>query len=581
MNKIIASDKKAARIILCGAIFLFSCCSLLPKAFAQESDIVATSGFEVIKSFHVSAGISEDSSVLINEKIVYNFSKNPRHGIYRDIPQGDLAIKVISVVDENNTPYNYNTSHESGNLRIKIGDADKYVVGIKTYIITYKVENAIGYFDEFDEFYWNVTGNDWEVAIDQAQIDVFLPSSFQENILQIACYTGLYGSNEKACSFQKLENGSIETMQVRFQSNRVLQAGEGLTIALGWPKGVVASPPIRSQIIIFLKRYGFWLLPIFLFIYLFQLWWRKGRDIELDKTIVVQYDLPNDLKPAEVGYILHQSFTSRSLSATIVDLAVRGYIKIVEKEEKVFFFPYKSWNLVKLKDPSEDNTLEPYEKFLLRKIFEKGDNVSIDSLKKDFYKSFKEMKDLVSEEVTQDDYFTTDPIKSQQKFFIVGFILTVICYLIIGTFGSYMKIASSDAEVLPFLASGLLLVIFGFVMPKKSLKGVDALWHIKGFKEYIKKAEKYRAQFYEKENIFEKYLPYAILFGVTKKWAKAFEGITHSQPNWYVSSSNIATFNAVAFASSLDKSLASMTTSMTSSRSGSGGGGGGGGGGSW
>jgi uncharacterized membrane protein len=131
------------------------------------------------------------------------------------------------------------------------------------------------------------------------------------------------------------------------------------------------------------------------------------------------------------------------------------------------------------------------------------------------------------------------------------------------------------------LISGILFLIFSPFMPKRNKKGAETYWQILGFKEYINKAEKHRAQFYEKENIFEKYLPYAIIFGSTKKWAKAFERIYKNPPSWYEGNFG-TTFSALSFADSINHySNYAQTSGSGFGRSFSGGEGGGGGGGSW
>jgi len=128
------------------------------------------------------------------------------------------------------------------------------------------------------------------------------------------------------------------------------------------------------------------------------------------------------------------------------------------------------------------------------------------------------------------------------------------------------------------VVSFFIVLVFSIFMPKKTTKGTETLWYIMGFKEYIIRAEKYRAQFQEKENIFEKFLPYAIIFGCTKKWAKTFEGIYKTPPSWYQGNS-LTVFSVSSFTSSLDKSLVGITGAMASRPGGSGFGGGGGAGG--
>jgi uncharacterized membrane protein len=157
---------------------------------------------------------------------------------------------------------------------------------------------------------------------------------------------------------------------------------------------------------------------------------------------------------------------------------------------------------------------------------------------------------------------------------------------LISTFG-----AKSSVAMVSFFLVPIFILFFSSIMPKRTQKGADVYWQILGFKEYINTAEKYRLQFTEKENIFEKYLPYAIVFGLTEKWAKAFEGIYNTPPSWYEGIYQ-GTFNAVVFTNSFNGMISNLNSASTAPRSSSsgsgfggggfsGGGGGGGGGGSW
>ncbi|GIW65485.1 MAG: hypothetical protein KatS3mg094_004 [Candidatus Parcubacteria bacterium] len=149
--------------------------------------------------------------------------------------------------------------------------------------------------------------------------------------------------------------------------------------------------------------------------------------------------------------------------------------------------------------------------------------------------------------------------------------------------------------IISFLISSVLFIIFSFFIPKRTKKGAEAYWKILGFKEYINKAEKYRAKFYETENIFEKYLPYSIIFNLVNKWASVFEDVYKSPPSWYEAKiDQIADFPTFIY--SLNRSIDRMNSVFVAKSKGesnrivrknsfssgfSGGGYGGGGGKSW
>jgi uncharacterized membrane protein len=199
---------------------------------------------EVIKNFDVNITIQKDGSLLITEKIIYDFGTNQRHGIFRSIPLKSvngpqLYIKVLEVKDESGKLYQYITSITNNILKIKIGDPNSFVTGSKTYIITYQVYNAIRTFEDHDELYWNVTGNEWSVAIQNANASITLPDSSIYNV-RMDCFTGPYGSTQKNCTFNQSDSN------VNYSITQSLNINEGLTIVLGIPLGYIHKTYISS-----------------------------------------------------------------------------------------------------------------------------------------------------------------------------------------------------------------------------------------------------------------------------------------------------------------------------------------------
>jgi len=524
---------------------------------------------EKIEDFSVEIWINKDSSFLVKESITYDFGSNLKHGIYRKIPSDNLKIEVKKVTNEFGANYPIKVKKEKNYLKIRIGDPKKFVSGEKTYNIFYLVQNGLGFFKDHDEIYWNVTGNEWQMPIEKTKAILHLPEKVSKENLKFACYTGHFGSKEKDCSFEVKENGEIV-----FLAKKSFSPGEGLTIALGWPKGVVKEPSFLSKILWRLECFWPLFIPFFVFVYLFRKWFKEGRDSKIKKPIVVQYEPPDNLKPAKMSLILKQKVEARDISATLVDLAVRGFIKIREIKKRGIFGG-KDFGLEKLKD---FNTLSGYERTLLERIFEEKNKIKISSLQNSFYEDFKKITKEICQEATQEKYFIKNPQKIKKEWVIKGGLLMGLG-IILGTIGNLLLFFS-------LFFSGILFFIFSPFMPKRTKKGTEILWYILGFKRYIETAERYRAQFYEKANIFEEYLPYAISFDLVDKWAKAFEGIYKTPPQWY-ETSYVGSFSPKAFSRSLSSAVSSMG-GMFTFRGGSGlgggsagGGGGGGGGGSW
>ena len=536
---------------------------------------------ERIKDFEAEFKINKDGYFLVKESITYDFDGNSKHGIYRDIPLKNIKIKVLKVTDEFGNNYPFKISKKGEYLEIKIGDPNKLITGTRIYNIFYRVDNGIGYFNDHDELHWNVTGQGWEVPIEKVGALIHLPEKVFESNLKLDCFTGFFGSKEKDCSYRMEENGDII-----FESKKSFIPKEGLTIVLGWPKGLLKEPSLFQKFLWnFEKSYPF-LIPIFVFLYLFKEWWYKGKDPKVKRVIIAQYEPPDNLRPAEVSLILREKVSTKDISATLVDLAVKGFIKIREIK-KPGIFQKVDYELIKLKDFNDfKKDLREYERILLRHIFDFQESIVISDLKDKFYSHLLIIMKNVSSGIAKFKYFTTNPPqKITTRWLLIGttimfFIAPIFLFVHLLTFLIFISI----------FISGLLFLIFAPFMPKRTEKGTEAYWHILGFKEYIKTAERYRAEFEEKENIFEKYLPYAIIFGLIDKWAKAFEGIYNRPPSWYEGDFG-PTFSTYVFIHSMDRSLSNFTNAFTSRPGGrvsglggggfAGGGGGGGGGGSW
>ena len=279
---------------------------------------------EVIKSFDSQIMVNKDASVSVVETIVYDSEGINKHGIYRDItPQNAkgemMKIRDISVADVSGVVYPWQQQKNNGDVRLKIGDPNSTFTGEKTYIVRYTATNAISYFDGYDEIYWNATGNNWPFVIKKVTASVSLPEGV--TALQEACYVGAKGSTMPC----RLHNG--------FTASNLI-VGEGLTVAVGFPKGVVVPyiPTTKDKI---MDLIGLWwpvVIPISVFIYMFSKWYRKGRDAKGRGVIVPEYDVIDNLTPIEAAVIIDQTFNGRAIIAQILSLAVRGYIKITQTE---------------------------------------------------------------------------------------------------------------------------------------------------------------------------------------------------------------------------------------------------------
>jgi hypothetical protein len=570
------------------AITLFLLAALLP--------IPARGEHFVIRSFRAAVEVRKDASLRIAETIETEFQR-PRHGISRDIPfrytdelgkRTVTPVRVVAVTDASGNAWKYRTDRIGGSFRVRIGDPDRFVNGRQTYVITYDVENGVLFFPDHDELYWNVTGNDWAVPIESVAAAVTVLAGDRSRILRTRCFTGVRGSRESACEASGAGNGAT------FVSTRPFRPAEGLTIVLGWEKGIVREPSAWESALFGLNLRQNWVfaLPLLTLGYMAALWYRKGRDPATGDPLVVAYAPPEEngrpLAPAEIGALIDEKLDPRDITASVVSLAVKKYLTIEERKSPGLIFHKTDYALHKLKEPGEE--LPPFERLLMERIFKGRDReVGVSDLQLSFYKNLDELKSAAFDGLKGMKCFAATPSAVKTRYLRAGALL-LLGAVPVAAIGQ--KLLGDPAPLAPVaVLCGVVVLLFALIMPVKTVKGVQVLGRIKGFEEFLLRAEKDRLERMNDENLFEKYLPYAIALGVSDRWAKAFEGIYQQPPGWYTSGGGSGTFRPASFHRSLDSALTSMSGAMHSSprSSGSGfsgggssgGGGGGGGGGSW
>ncbi len=567
----------------------------------HAANLSDSSNFEKIDNFASTIKINRDASLDISERIDYNFGTNSKHGIIRDMPvkyqarggNFNLRISDIRVADENGPGYPFTASYVGNNISIKIGDANKLVSGKKTYIINYTIKRAINYFDTYDEMYWNVTGNDWTVPINNSSATVILPEGISAGQMQKTCFAGFLG-DKNLCSSDEyiLKNNLVQSLV--FKENSSLLPNQGLTVVVGFPKGMIIEPTAIESIIETIQDNWIISLLFITIIAMYYLWLRRGRDPKGRGTIIAQYGPPDSLTPGEIGTIVDERADDKDVSANIINLAVNGYLKITALENKWGIFGTKDYSLEKLK---EGDDLQDFDKKLFRGLFRSGAHVKLSELKYKFYEDLRQVKDKIYKSTVTKGYFPEDPNRVRGIYIFLG-----IAAIVLGFFaGSIFAESLGVIGLFSFIVSGVIISIFSIIMPVKTKKGVDTRDYILGLKEYLSVAEKDRINFHnapeKNPERFEKLLPYAIVLGVEKEWARQFEGIYNTPPNWYSDPSG-ASFNSLILANSLSNfssvsrsNLSSMPSSSHGGAAGgssgfggggfSGGGFGGGGGSSW
>jgi uncharacterized membrane protein len=583
--------------------------------FIPTSSALAADEGWVINSFDSQIIVKSDGVAVITENITVDFGLQQKHGIYRYIPylyknaDGTTTYTEINNINVmlNDSISKFDKSTPNGNVMLKIGDGNKTISGVQQYKITYQAKGILRSFTDYDELYWNVTGNDWPVVINNINATVTLPTA---GIVQSACYYGPTSSSSN-CSTQ-----DVSTQTVVFNQS-TLGVGENMTLALGYTKGMVpiitiADPYALTKAGSLAMIIGFLATILFGTYFLMRKWWVLGRDRKYIKipsngiggkeepipfgynqSDAPEFAPPKGYRPAEIGIIIDEKVDTVDVTATIVDLAVRGYLTITEIEKKGIF---KTAEYKLTKTNKDINDLLEYEKYLLNSLFSLGtkDGVTTADLKNKFYSNLNTLKDKLYARVIELELFTHNPAEVRTKYYAWGALATLL-FPGLGVLAIYYLLL--PVSILMGFAAGLTVGIFvvgiltlcvARAMAQRSAKGYELYRKALGYKLFVMTAEKYRQKFMEDQNIFMEILPYAMIFNVTEKLVKAFKdmGITPPQPNWYVGN---GPFNLILFSSAMNSFSSSFSSTMAStpSSSGSGGGGfsgggfGGGGGGSW
>jgi uncharacterized membrane protein len=601
---------------------------------------------ERILDFQNNTFINNDGSIDILENIVvYANQAQIKHGIVRWLPidyvdsygishHTNYEINKVQINGEN-VAFTEDFSNQA--LHIRIGDKDRDLTpGVYTFTLQYHIINAVTFLNDADELYWNITGNHWDFPIDKVTATIQLPQG--AILLKQAAYTGLVGQ------IQQKFTSHLNNNQIIYKTTSVLQSGEGLTIAVAWPKGIVKLPTTIEKI-----KSGFqetstlflFALLLFIFMYYMLIWSWVNPDTSR-RTIVPLFEPPLSLPPAAVRYIYKQCYDVKVFTAEMVSAATKGFVTIIKKdnvvtltktemdltqlpeyESIVFQRLFSKKNEIKL-DPNSANSIQAAEQALATGLINEFKNkyfikttryhilpwfltliaffiasyrtnniyavgVFVGSIL--FYYAFQ----FIPQIFARFSIFTT---KSKMFFEVTRIIVVLIFSMIflVPAIGYFFQLEVNMMMVLIFFfCIGLLNMIFYYVLKAPNSAGRKVLNQIEGFKLFIKTAERYRLnQLYPADKVitsFEQFLPYAIALDVETEWAQQFTKLltnagidpTAYTTNW--ASGMFLTTNTITSLTSALRS-SSVTTSdrsvssSASSGGGSSGGGGGGGGGS-
>jgi len=533
-----------------------------------------------IERFSAEIIVEPDSSLDVTETIEANFI-GVWHGLYRTIPieyvtpQGfnyTLFVKFDGATDAAGQSLKVDSSRQGHYLKWKIYVDDATDV-VRTIHLHYVVRNGLKFFEDHDELYWNVTGDEWDVPVGDASAHILLPQGVTG--VRTNEFTGSYRSRGQDAEVTT----SDSTVEVSM--TRPLSFHEGLTIVVGWDKGFVKEPGASDLIGQFLVSNWPIFLPIPVFLFMFWLWSTRGRDPRVG-PIAVQYAPPEGMSPAEAGTLVDEDAAMRDITATIVDLAVRGFIVIEEKEKSgIMGLLHNKEYVFHLKKGLQEWTgLKAHELALLAGIFSTGaqTDVELSTLQNQFYKNLPGIKNNIFDELMEHGYFQHRPDYVRGGFVTGGIVVGFLLIFIGNALSQKMGVAIAPFFVAAILSGGI-VAGFGWFMPARTADGAKALAGVLGFEDFLSHVEAGRLdRVGQTPETFEKFLPFAMALGVEKKWVGAFQNIYSQPPSWYQGGYYNGGFYPIMFVNSLDNMTMRASSVMASAPRSSGGSGFGGGG---
>jgi uncharacterized membrane protein YgcG len=547
---------------------------------------------ERILSFHSDIVIGQDGSMEVTEIIrVRAEGRQIRRGIYRDFPTDyedrfgnnyHVRFTPLAVL-RNDLAEDFNSQKMDNGFRTYFGSADRFIPhGEHTYTFRYEVDRVLGFFEDKDELYWNVTGNGWSFPIDSASATVSFEFDVAWDDFDLYAYTGVQG-----WAGQDYRVTIDAKARPLFQTARNLGVSEGLTISVAWPKGLVEEPGALQKFTWLLSDNLSLLIVLagllLMLIYYLPVWRDHGKDPE-PGVLFARYEPPKGFSPASLRYIEQMYYDDTALTAAVVSLAVKGYLRIIEDDDE--------HSLLRIDPGANPAPLATGEKELHDALFEDGDMVILDDEYHELLGGARSAHERSLKRDYKNRYFKTNGMLNLPALFI-GITASIIAFRV--SSGSTILIIAMIVLMV------LVLIVFAIIMRRPTGLGRRLLDEVGGFKEYMEIAEKdemnLRNPPHKTPELFEQYLPFALAMGVEQQWGERFAAIFARikgadggdyQPSWYKGSWNNfdMSSNTTSLSSGLGTAISSSVTPPGSSSGGggggfSGGGGGGGGGGGW
>ena len=393
------------------------------------------------------------------------------------------------------------------------------MTGVHLYQLSYSVENAFSNGSQAQEFYWNSTGNDWDVPIKKFSAHIHLPAI--ATVKSASAFIGPVGGMGEM-GLMVRESGVL----LRFERSAPLGKGSGVTLNLGLTPGSTEEPSWVGKIRWFLTDNQVLYIPIvvlFINLFLLFLWSKKGN--QSSGMMELGPDTYETLSPGQMGILARDDCDSKVISAEIVSLAQKGYIEIDETKAP------EGETIVSLKKTASGGlVLKPFEDALLEALFQGGDSVTTEELGTRFYVSIPKIRSLIVRDLLDRGYYLFEPFKAAKLYSMIvsGLLAVGVIYGIISFHDTFFFAAS-----LAFLISGAIAWFFSSFIPEKTKTGAAVVEQIKRYQIYLAGSGSTESSLVSSAAVFERHLPFAIALSLDGNWAEKFQSIVQP-PKWYV-----------------------------------------------
>lgn len=580
------------------------------------NDYTSSDSEYTLNSYDINIVVNKNNTLNVTEKIGAYFNVE-KHGIFRKIPLRNNVTRLDGTKSKNRVKIrdikvndNYSLSTEDGYKVIKIGDSNKTLTGQKNYKISYLYNLGRDSGKKYDELYFNLIGSEWDTSISNITFTIKMPKEFDSSKLGFS--SGTVGSTN---SSKVTYNVNKNTITGRY--NGTLNSGEALTVRLELPEGYFVGASLNIGLTSILSI----VLPLLFVLITYLLWNKFGKGKRVIET--VEFYPPQGFNSAEVGFLYKGKVENEDVISLLIYLANKGYIKIVEIEERYLFSTSKKFKIIKQKEYDGNN---PSEAVFLKGLFPSKtssdgaiEEVTEDDLYDNFYITLNIIKEKINTNENKEKIFeksslgkraciiammiitylliTINPIielgdeiyKTMLLFLMIftvlGFSASVVLYkekikifgIIVGLIFcgipwafTVLPLLLEDSIYLITYIIGLICIFVMFLlykaMPKRTQYGNEMLGKIRGFKKFLETAEKQKldAMVMENPTYFYDILPFTYVLGVSDKWIKKFETISLQAPSWY---DGYSSFDNASFGSFINSTMKSATSAMSSSSS--------------